>query len=51
MKPKRSRSGPVISPVRVVAPMRVKRGRSRRIERAAGPFPITMSSWKSSIAG
>ena len=26
MKPKRSRSGPVMSPVRVVAPMRVKRG-------------------------
>ena len=40
-----------MSPVRVVAPTSVKRGRSRRIERAAGPLPSTMSSWKSSIAG
>ena len=40
-----------MSPARVVAPTRVNRGRSRRIERADGPLPITMSSWKSSIAG
>src|SRR5918994_6153379 len=38
-------------PVRVVAPASVKRGRSSRIDRADGPLPITMSSWKSSIAG
>ncbi len=50
-KPKRSRNGLVSSPVRVVAPTRVKRGRSRRIERAVGPLPIRMSSWKSSMAG
>ena len=35
----------------VVAPMRVKGGRSSLIERAAGPSPMTISSWKSSIAG
>ena len=40
-----------MSPVRVVAPINVKRGSSSRIERADGPLPITMSSWKSSIAG
>ena len=39
MSPKRSRSGPVIDPVRVVAPTRVNRGRSSRIDRAAGPLP------------
>ena len=44
-------SGPVISPVRVVAPTRVNRGRSSRIDRAEGPWPRTMSSSKSSIAG
>ena len=49
--PNRSRSGPVSRPVRVVAPMSVKRGRSSRMERAAGPLPMTMSSVKSSIAG
>ena len=43
--------GPVMRPVRVVAPTNVKRGRSSLIERAAGPLPNTMSSWKSSIAG
>ena len=36
--PKRSRSGRVISPERVVAPTRVNGGRSMRIERAAGPL-------------
>ena len=36
---------------RVVAPTSVNRGRSRRIVRALGPFPITTSKRKSSIAG
>ena len=44
--PKRSRKGPVSRPVRVVAPMSVKRGRSRRMDRAAGPLPTTISSAK-----
>ena len=35
----------------MVAPTSVKRGSSSRIERADGPLPMTMSSWKSSIAG
>ena len=38
-------------PARVVAAISVKRGISTRIERAAGPLPIMMSSTKSSIAG
>ena len=42
--PKRSRSGEVICPARVVAPMRVNLGRSMRIERADGPLPMMMSS-------
>ena len=37
--PKRSRSGRVIRPERVVAPTRVKGGSSMRTERAAGPSP------------
>ncbi len=49
--PKRERSGAVSSPVRVVAPTSVKRGRSIFTVRAAGPWPITRSSWKSSSAG
>ena len=49
--PKRSRSGVVIRPARVVAPIRVNGGRSMRMERAAGPSPIIRSSWKSSMAG
>ena len=49
--PKRSRSGVVSRPARVVAPTRVKGGRSMRTERAAGPSPMIRSSWKSSIAG
>src|SRR5688572_11640123 len=49
--PKRSRSGLVSIPARVVAPASVKGGRSSLIERAAGPSPIMMSSWKSSSAG
>jgi ribosomal protein L15E len=51
MIPKRERSGPVIRPGRVVAPTSVKRGSSRRIVRAAGPCPRTMSILKSSMAG
>ena len=38
--PKRSRSGGESSPKRVVAPMSVNRGRSRRTVRAAGPLPL-----------
>src|SRR4051794_26270236 len=49
--PKRSRSGVVSRPVRVVAPTRVKRGRSSVSVRAAGPWPTMMSSRKSSSAG
>ncbi len=49
--PKRSRKGPVSMPERVVAPTSVKCGISKRIDRAAGPLPITMSSAKSSMAG
>ncbi len=44
-------TGAAISARRVVAPTTVKRGRLRRIARAAGPLPITISSAKSSIAG
>ena len=40
-----------MSPVLVVAPTRVKRGKSSRMLRAAGPLPRTMSIWKSSMAG
>ena len=43
--PKRSRSGVVSRPVRVVAPISVKRDRSMRTERAAGPSPMIRSSW------
>jgi len=42
---------PATMPQRVVAPTRVKCGRSRRMERAVGPLPITMSSFASSMAG
>ena len=48
---KRSRKGPVRSPVLVVAATRVKRGISSLIDLAAGPLPITISKKKSSIAG
>ena len=37
--PKRSRSGVVSRPARVVAPMRVNGGRSRVIVRAPAPWP------------
>ena len=43
--PKRSRSGLVSMPARVVAPIRVKGWSSSLIERAAGPSPIMMSIW------
>ena len=38
-------------PGRVVAPIRVKRGSSSRMVLAAGPWPMTMSMTKSSMAG
>jgi hypothetical protein len=41
---------PETRPVRVVAPTRVKRGRSSRMERAVGPLPMRMSSLASSMA-
>ena len=41
--PKRSRSGAESCPARVVAPTRVNRGRSMRIERALGPLPMMIS--------
>jgi hypothetical protein len=41
----------VTSASRVVAPTTVKRGSFKRIDRAEGPLPITMSNAKSSIAG
>ena len=44
LMPKRSRSGEVSMPARVVAPMSVNFGRSSRMERADGPLPIMMSS-------
>ena len=49
--PKRSRSGFVSMPARVVAPTSVNGGRSSLTLRAAGPSPIMMSIWKSSSAG
>ena len=49
--PKRSRSGLVNRPARVVAPTSVNLARSILTERAAGPSPMMRSSWKSSIAG
>ena len=42
--PKRSRSGDVNEPARVVAPTNVKGSNSNLIERAAGPSPIIISS-------
>ena len=42
--PKRSRSGDVSEPARVVAPISVKGGSSSLMERAAGPSPIMISS-------
>ena len=42
--PKRSRSGVVSNPARVVAPTKVKGERSILTERAAGPAPMIRSS-------
>ena len=49
--PKRARSGDVSSPARVVAPISVNGCSGTFTDRALGPWPITMSSSKSSIAG
>ena len=49
--PKRARSGEVSSPARVVAPTSVNGSTGTFTDRAPGPWPITMSSSKSSIAG
>jgi len=48
---KRVSNGAVSNPLRVVAPMSVKRGRFNRTLRAFGPWSMMMSSLKSSIAG
>ena len=42
--PKRLRSGAVSSPARVVEPMSVNGWSGTFTDRAAGPWPITMSS-------
>ena len=42
--PNRDRSGDVSSPVRVVAPMSVKRSSCILTERALGPCPMMMST-------
>ena len=42
--PNRARSGDVSSPVRVVAPISVKRCTGTLTDRAPGPCPIMMSS-------
>ena len=49
--PKRSRSGVVSRPERVVAPMSVKGGRSSVTTRAPAPWPTVIGSRRSSIAG
>ncbi len=49
--PKRSRSGVVSSPARVVAPISVNGGRSSVTTRAPAPAPTVIGSWWSSIAG
>src|ERR1035441_7663458 len=48
--PKRPRSGALMSPCRVVAPMAVKRGMGSECVRAPGPAPTRMSTRKSSSA-
>ena len=50
VKPNRSRSGPVSSPARVVAPTRVNGASSSGIAVAPGPLPTITSTRKSSIA-
>src|SRR3954452_7535938 len=49
--PKRSRSGVVSRPARVVAPTSVKGGSSSVTTRAPAPAPTVIGSWRSSIAG
>ena len=49
--PKRSRSGVVSNPVRVVAPISVNSGRLSVTIRAPAPWPTVIGSWRSSIAG
>ena len=49
--PKRSRSGVVSSPARVVAPISVNGGRSSVTTFAPAPTPSVIGSWPSSIAG
>ena len=49
--PNRARSGAESRPARVVAPMSVNGWSGTLTERAPGPWPIMMSSSKSSIAG
>ena len=49
--PNRSRSGPVSSPVRVVAPINVNRLSGSLIARAPAPSPMTISKVYVSIAG
>ena len=49
--PKRSLSGVVNRPVRVVAPTSVKGGRSSVTVRAPAPWPSTIGSLRSSMAG
>ena len=49
--PKRSRSGVLSSPVRVVAPTSVKGGSSSVTTRAPAPCPTVIGSRWSSIAG
>ena len=51
LTPKRSRSGVLSRPARVVAPMRVNGGRSRLTTRAPAPWPTVMGSRRSSMAG
>src|SRR4029450_8087174 len=50
VNPKRSRSGPVNAPDRVVAPTKVNGATSSGIDVAPGAFPTTTSTRKSSIA-
>ena len=49
--PKRSRSGVVRRPVRVVAPIIVKAGRSSVTTLAPAPWPTVIGRRRSSIAG
>jgi hypothetical protein len=49
--PKRSRSGVVSSPARVVAPTSVNGGSGTSMTRAPAPWPTVIGSLRSSIAG